>query len=361
MRFWSRFLYAGQKTFSASSRGWWGGIVEIGFATLLVLSGFLFLVGALAIQYLYSDSSSQGWHYTAGELAIRLGLASLALAIGFYRILMALWKVSTTVERREAMVSGAGETEHRGEPRPRLESLANLPKLRRPPVAGKRLAFRLPGRKRSLVWFVFTAVATLCALGIAVTLGMRFRHSLGENEFDYSALTMALFSLAVGIWAAIGFVRQAMRLSAFGPTILEISEFPLRPGEKVGVFLFQPGRFRFKLLEVLLVCEEVATYTQGTDIQTERRQVVQERLFRHRGVQVTPKAPFETQFEFELPPGAMHSFSSSNNQIQWKIVVQTLAKGWPQFEQVFPVVVSPVRRIDLPPSRDTPYASTSTT
>jgi hypothetical protein len=209
------------------------------------------------------------------------------------------------------------------------------------------LRYQLIGQRRSFLWLTFTALVGLAALGMATILGVRFWYSLGlENgvtRWDYSALAMAVMSVVLGGWAVVGFVRQALRLAAFGPTLLEISDFPLRPMEKYHILLIQPGRFRFKLLDVLLICEEVATFTRGTDIQTERRVVVEERLFRHRGVVVKPTRPFEVEFDFELPQQIMHSFTSTDNQIQWKIVVQTTAKGWPQFEQAFPVVVLPPR------------------
>jgi hypothetical protein len=98
---------------------------------------------------------------------------------------------------------------------------------------------------------------------------------------------------------------------------------------------------RLKLLEVVLLCQEEATFSQGTNIQTERKTVYEQRLLRQRGVEVGANQPFECELEFQIPDNAMHSFSSANNRVLWKIIVQGSARGWPGFHQTFPIVVHP--------------------
>ncbi len=341
MRIWSRFLYAGQKTFSASSRGRWAGLVEIGIASLLILGGFVFFVAVLAIQYLFSDSAQQTWAYTAAQLAIRISLAALALGIGIYRLFAALLKVNTSQERRVAMASAASDIEISPHIQGHEVDTPTVPKPIKLPVRGQKLRLRLVGRRRNYGWLFLSGVAMLTSLTMATLSTAEFYYSFRET-LDWSALAIAIFSSAIGVWSSVTFFRQALRLAAFGPTTLEISDLPLVPGKKYRILLLQPGRFRFKLLDVLLICEEITTFTRGTDMQTERRTVEELRLFRQRGVNVTTAEPFESEFEFEVPASSFHSFVSKNNQVQWKIVVQTLAKGWPQFEQTFPVVVCPV-------------------
>jgi hypothetical protein len=107
------------------------------------------------------------------------------------------------------------------------------------------------------------------------------------------------------------------------------------------LILFQPGRLRLKLLEVVLICQEEATFSQGTSIQTERKTVFEQRLLRQRGVELKANRPFECELELLLPDNAMHSFSSANNRVLWKIIVQGSARGWPDFQQTFPIVVHP--------------------
>lgn len=355
MRFWSRFLYAGQKTFAASSRGRWFGYVEIGVASALILGGFVFLVAVLAFQYFERRQTDDFELYTTGELAIRISLAILALGLGAYRLFLALWRVSASRERREALASAVGELDLFREERTSGTAASTIPKFPHPIRAGTQLPFLLPSRRRTYGWLLLAAIAMLAGFLIATISAIRLARSLAIG-IDFAAIAMGGVALGIGIWAAIAFFRQALRLSAFGTTNIEISMFPLQPGQKCRFFLRQPGRFRFKLLEVLLICEEISTFTRGTDIQTERRVVQNYRLLRQRGVDVSPTAKFECDFEFEIPESAPHSFASKNNQIQWKIVVHTHAKGWPHFEQSFPVIVAPPKANGHSPSPAIPSA-----
>jgi hypothetical protein len=103
-------------------------------------------------------------------------------------------------------------------------------------------------------------------------------------------------------------------------------------------------------LDVRLICQEEATYNQGTDIRTEQATVLNQRLLRRRGIWVTPGNPFEAEFEFFIPAEAMHSFKSPNNRIQWKIVVSAQAKKWPRLNRVFAVSVYPASQPSSPRS-----------
>ena len=130
--------------------------------------------------------------------------------------------------------------------------------------------------------------------------------------------------------------------SGLGPTCIEISEHPLFPGKKYGIFLSQAGRMRLKLLELHLVCQEAVTFQEGTDIRTESKTVQQIRILHKTGIRINPDLPFETSAEFALPDNAMHSFQSSHNMISWMILVHGEVEGWPSFERKFPVIVYPL-------------------
>ena len=67
------------------------------------------------------------------------------------------------------------------------------------------------------------------------------------------------------------FMRQLLIASGVGPTQLEISDHPLLPGRRYDLYLSQAGRLTMNFLEIDIVCEEQATYHQGTDTRTERR------------------------------------------------------------------------------------------
>jgi hypothetical protein len=129
--------------------------------------------------------------------------------------------------------------------------------------------------------------------------------------------------------------------AGIGPTLVEISDHPLVPGGQYRLFLSQTGRGKINLLDAALVCEEHATYRQGTDTRTETRRVYQQELVRGENFEVRQGVPFEKECEFTVPPRAMHSFKAEHNAIQWKVLVQGDIAGWPEYKRSFPVIIRP--------------------
>ena len=119
---------------------------------------------------------------------------------------------------------------------------------------------------------------------------------------------LLVFVPAAG-WSVFHFFRQLIKLTGVGPTSVELSKYPLTPGNTYKLFLSQTGRVRLQLLEVELICEEHVTYNQGTDIRTETAVVFSNRLMRQRGVSLTAGKAFETELEFELPALATVSYT----------------------------------------------------
>jgi hypothetical protein len=107
------------------------------------------------------------------------------------------------------------------------------------------------------------------------------------------------------------------------------------------LFLSQTGRLRLHWLEVLLACDEEATYRHGTNTRTETHRVYQQSVFRRDRFDDQQGMPFTARFAAEVPPGAMHSFKSGHNEIHWKFVVRGRVAGWPDFQRAFPVIVRP--------------------
>ena len=69
----------------------------------------------------------------------------------------------------------------------------------------------------------------------------------------------------------------------------------MHPGGEYQVFLSQTGRLSVKRLKLSLVCEEEATYRQGTDTRTESQKVFAQELFRREDFEIPPGIPFEMQ------------------------------------------------------------------
>ncbi|MBN1909169.1 MAG: DUF3592 domain-containing protein, partial [Pirellulales bacterium] len=186
---------------------------------------------------------------------------------------------------------------------------------------GTQLRYRLP-ISTSAVWTV-VIVLLVCLFwnGIVATFLVPIirGHLAGRPEW-FPTLFLIPFIL-VGLGLIFFFFRQLLVATGVGPTLLEISDHPLRPGRTYQVFLSQAGRLRLKRIRVLLVCEETARYREGTDTRTETQRVWEQELCACRNIQIQHGLPLEDQCEFCVPPGAMHSFESDNNGVAWKLVV----------------------------------------
>jgi hypothetical protein len=98
-------------------------------------------------------------------------------------------------------------------------------------------------------------------------------------------------------------------------------------------------------LELLLVCEEEATFRQGTDIRTERCCVFRETVFSEEQFRIEPSKAFERECELRVPERVMHSFRAKHNAVHWMLVARGQAQSWPAFERSFPVVIYPSERV----------------
>jgi hypothetical protein len=103
----------------------------------------------------------------------------------------------------------------------------------------------------------------------------------------------------------------------------------------------QGGRLTINSFEVSLVCDEVATYRQGTDMRTEQARVYAQQLLHREQVELLPQAAYEDECDVSIPVQCMHSFKADHNEVRWRLSVRGDISGWPPFERNFPVVVSP--------------------
>jgi hypothetical protein len=206
---------------------------------------------------------------------------------------------------------------------------------------GTRLKYRLPISTRQS-WQLFAVVVACLSWNtiVAVFAVMAIRALwTGQPNWHLNAFLAPL--VAIGAALVYYVVRQVLAVTTVGPTQLEISDHPLRPGSDYELYLAQGGHLTFHSLEVWLVCEEAATYRQGTDTRTERRAVFEEPLARHERVLIAPPELFQETLRLHIPREAMHSFCSDHNEVAWKLVVRGEVAGWPPLERAFPLVVYP--------------------
>ena len=205
---------------------------------------------------------------------------------------------------------------------------------------GIELAYRLP--PASGRW-ILSIVALVCVLwnGTVVVFA-----NMAVNAFQRGApdwfLTIFILPLAAVVIALVALLVRELRTAVgIGTTFVEISAHPLVPGGTYETFVTQSGRLSVKSLDMKLVCEEVATYRQGTNTRRTTRRVYEEPIVSRQEFEIRQGQPFEGRAQVRVPPTAMHSFKGIHNRIDWKIVVRCAVNRWPDFERSFPVVVLP--------------------
>ena len=206
---------------------------------------------------------------------------------------------------------------------------------------GTRLAFRLPVATAGWSLLLLSLVALIWNLVVAFWVVYAVSSHLNGNPDWFQTFFLIPFVLiGCGLLAMI--VRQILINTGVGPTIVEISGHPLYPGRQYELFISQAGRLKLESLEVQLVCEEEASYRQGTDTRTAVRRVCQQRVLSLESPASRPGEPLETKATLDVPAGAMHSFRAEHNRIQWRLIVKGKAARRPAFERSFRLHVYPL-------------------
>jgi hypothetical protein len=305
----------------------------------LLLLGVVLLTALIVNQILAPDPGS--FALGVGRWLGILVMASFVI-IGGGGLIFAVLRIGASAERRGAIARQAAELDLVPEAAPRPKHYPTLPSfegLTNSP--GVELAYRLPPAQspgwRLLVTTIFAASwnSVACVLGVwAVTSFLAQR-----PEWFLTAFLVPF--AAVGVWSIRYWLRQIWIDTGMGLTTLEISDCPLVPGHEYQAIVAQQGHIHVKSLELWLVCEEEATYRQGTDIRTETRRVIEERLWSHGDFLIEPAEPFQAVVTVPIPAEAMHSFHSAHNSVNWKLVVRGEVAHWPAFERGFSIVVYP--------------------
>jgi hypothetical protein len=263
------------------------------------------------------------------------------ILIGGGGAIYALFNLGKSAERRAAMAQWAqrelfGNNGRRGRRYPTVPNGADMTNS-----PGTRLRFRLPVGV-SPGWKLFLTLAACVAWNGAVVVLLVIaiaRHAAGAVE-PWRFLLLAPFVL-IGAGLIGYLIRQLLMATGIGPTFVEISDHPLKPGGQYRLFLSQAGRLKFRSLCVALVCEEEAAYRQGTNTRAETRQVYRQELLCREDFRIERGRPFESESELTVPEGAMHSFKADHNEIRWKVVVSGEPAGWPRYERAFRVIIHP--------------------
>lgn len=310
-----------------------------------IFYGTLFVLGMLSLATVLASNLLDPH---PGSFAIGLGRWLFLLLMGSFVVLGGgglIWtvlRIGVSAERRNAIANQAVDLDlvQEAVPRPRnyptvppFDGLMNSP--------GIDLAYRLPPAQSPGWQLLATTIFTLLWVGVVCfftvwTIGRAFA---GRPEWLLMLLLVPFW--AVCYWAVREFLQLLVLHSGMGSTTVEISDLPLAPGHEYQVAIAQGGQVTMKTLELWLVCEEEATFTQGTDIRTEAREVSRQLCFERHDFRIEAGTTFEDHCAVAVPAAAMHSFHSRHNAVRWKLVARGEAEGWPAFERGFPLVVYP--------------------
>lgn len=318
-----------------------GTIGEGAFFSGLLLIGFLSLTALVASQAILIPgvpASSPGSGLWLGIIVA----TSLAL-IGGGGFLRTVVNFGTSVERRTALAQKAVATAMPVDSRiaaagkfptvPLQETLFLSP--------GTELRYRLP-LVASPVWGLLAYLAHgMLWNGLFMAMIVTTVKGFQAGQPRWVA-TLLLFPLAYfAVRTTHAFLERLVETTSIGPTSAEVSNLPLMPGGEYELCVLQAGRGKVKSLETRLVCEEEATFCQGTNVRTERRAVYDKRLFRLKDLAIRPDEPCRHIEDFVVPRDAMHSLNLTNNAIHWRLVVDGRMQGGTAFRRSFPVVVYP--------------------
>ncbi|NLF71733.1 MAG: hypothetical protein GX575_22105 [Candidatus Anammoximicrobium sp.] len=318
-----------------------GTVGEVAFSSALFMLGVVSLTALVLSQTL---SVSPPFPPGFGFWVLVLVLSSFVL-LGGGGVVWSILHASATREWRSALARRAANLDLRGTadegdaPRavfPNIPSDANLTNS-----PGIKLSYRLPVVQSPAWRLILASVFGLIWNISAVVLIFFAVKSIVNGRPEWFLVLFIIPFLAVGAWLVQDVVRQMLIHTGIGPTQVEISDHPLHPCQSYEVYLSQGGRLWMRLLTLSLVCEEAATYQQGTDLRTETKTVFDRQIFRKTDFRIDPGMPFEHQCAVEIPADAAHSFQSEHNAVNWKLVVRGEADAWPPFERAFPVIVHP--------------------
>lgn len=317
-----------------------GAIGEGTFFSSLLLIGFLALIALVTSQLVPIPGAAP---YEAGSgLWLGVVVSTSFILIGGGGLLFTVLNLGTSAERRTALAQKAKELDPRPERQfahkkyptvPQQDSLFLSP--------GTKLRYRLP-LTISPAWEVVASMfyALLWnGLFMAMTVLAVQGFQVGQPRLTATALLFPLGYMAVR--TTHRFLIRLVETTSIGPTSAEVSDLPLLPGRQYELCLVQVGRGKVESLETRLVCEEEATFCQGTNVRTERRRVHDQRLFRLKDLAIKPEEPLSYTSDFNVPMNAMHSVQMTNNAIHWRLIVRGRMRRGTAFRRSFPLVVFP--------------------
>ncbi len=284
----------------------------------------------------------RGYSWTSW-LLLFVPLSFVVAGGGGLALILLNWNKST--ERRAVLAQRARSLELLEgvvEPFPEYPTVPRLGEAYQ--MRGRMLAHRLPLDLRPatvLVTLLLLSVLVLCIAGAYVGVAL-WNFQAGQSDWWFMAIFAATW-VAVGAAGLLFFSRTLLRRLSLAPPVVEISAHPLTPGQTCEVFVLQAGRTKLSSYDLSLVCEEQATFQQGTNTRTEKQRACEYPLQRRESFELRRGKSLELRATVQIPADAMHSFQSLHNEIRWKLVIAARRVGLPDLQRSFPLIVLPVR------------------
>ena len=280
----------------------------------------------------------RGWHWE-NFFALTIPVSLIFMGLGMMLHALTVPRIGGSKELAAVQTLTRNRLENDQVPEEKFPFIPSVGDIMDSP--GIRLPYRLP-MIDSPAWTlgVLAAVTLTWNAGCVIFLTI-IACSFLQTFADWLLFFYLFPFLGVGPWLFVHTFVEFRNATMVGPTIAEISSFPLIPGQQVRVFLSQGGERPLQWLNVVLICEEEAVFTHGTNTRREKLRIYQRLIFGEERVDITPDCAFDVEFPLEIPNEAMHSFISPHNQINWRLIVQGKVGKFPMFERVFPLIVYP--------------------
>lgn len=158
-----------------------------------------------------------------------------------------------------------------------------------------------------------------------------------KGQVEWFATIFLVPFVLVGL-GLIGVVFYTL-LAFFNPVLhLELDDSHLTTGEScTATWRFTGRAERIEELTIELEGREAATYRRGTNSVTDHHTFFSEKLLSTRH----PGTLARGSVELRIPERTMPTFESSNNKIEWRLVVHGDIPKWPDVNEEFPVTVYP--------------------
>lgn len=319
----------------------WGNATEAVFSVSLMAAGLVVLTWCTASQFLGDADWNLGALLQRG---LGVALSGALVLIGGVRLIRVLYLSSSSPEQRNQFFQRAWESDYLRAFELTSTELPAVPRLALGRIVpGQRLRYRLVGVALSRGRWLGLAAFALGMLGVCTVLMAVIWDQWDGLARERWLLTLGVLGVLVAVTGLLLWKtgRDLVEQIQLGPTWVELSQHPLLPGSPCQIFFQQVGEIRLDKLQLVLECLEQATYQQGTDVVTHRQTVYEQTLWEQQKVQLSANEPRE-QLEFEVPAAAMHSFSSANNQILWRIIAKGVKQGCREFRREFPILVLPM-------------------